>query len=280
MYFKYTERYSLDNKITPNIMLGYYDDNQSKKIMTEFSFNQFFDRLPKEIELELEKILNSTNKEYINQEVWFSYAAIHNLVIPSIGKRYDKRISKYNTKEENISLIYSKNKKIKKLSFDNPTDFLVSKPLTLFDKLAKNGHTQYDLILHKEANYQNDMELLYLFLECLFASHQTFYIRKCKYCKKYYVETLYSTPYCKRTYELKGKFVACGKIKSTIKKTNEFTKFRTTYRNFLENQLSVGNKLYYVFLDERDDIIEKCIETRDLTLLNNFVANFKNKYNI
>lgn len=277
MYFKFTECYDKKNKYIPSIMLGYDDTDTKKKVMTDFTFNQFFEWLPKEVINELDNILDYSNQEYINEEIWVKYSATHNIVIPKVGKRYDKRLSKFNTDEKGITLNYNKNKKPRKLTFDSASEFFNTNSLNLFDNLAKNGGAEYNLIVHREATYQNEIELLYIFLDCLFSSSQRFYIRKCKYCKKYYIETLYSTPYCKREYSLKRKLIPCGKIKSEIKKTNEYTKFRTSYRNFMEKELS-NTDLYSTFLDERDDLIEKCIETRNLTILNNFVENFKKKY--
>lgn len=277
MHFKFSEYYNINNTYEPSIMFGYDDNENKEKVMIDLTFNQFFDRLPKESIEELDKILNYSKQEYINEETWIKYSATHNIVIPKIGKRYDKRVSKYNTGEEEITLIYNKNKKPRKLKFDNANEFFNTNSLNLFDKLAKDNGAEYNLIVHRETIYQNEMELLYAFLDCLFSSSQRFYIRKCKYCKKYYIETLYSTPYCKREYALKKKLIPCGKIKSEIKKTNEYTKFRNSYRNFMEKELSQTD-LYKTFLDERDDLIEKCIETRNLTILDNFVNKFKNKY--
>ncbi len=276
-FFKFSEYYSREKKYIPSIMLGYEDTTKKKKVMTDFTFNQFFDRLPKESIKELDKILDYSNQEYINEEVWLKYSATHNIVIPKIGKRYDRRLSQYNTGEEGIILNYNKNKKPRKLIFNNAKEFFNTNSLNLFDNLAKNGGAEYNLIVDREAICENEVEILYTFLDCLFSSSQRFYIRKCKYCKKYYIETLYSTPYCKRTYNLKGKFITCGKIKSEIKKTNEYTKFRDSYRNFIDRELS-NTDLYYIFLNERDKLIERCIETRDLTILNDFVEDFKKKH--
>lgn len=284
MYFDFREYYANKNHHKPIITLGYYDNpKDSNNILTTFTFNSFFDRLSVQAKEEIENILIYSNNDCINNEIWFKYKIAHSLTIPKIGENYKKVLNKINdNQEEDISLFYYRNKRLKKLNFDKSSDFFKTKPLNLFDNLANNKKAEYNLVITKDAVCNNEVELLYTFLNCLFSSQQeTYYVKKCKYCKNYYVDSYYKTSYCERTYIVKERNIPCGNIKSHIKKQNEYKKFIKSDRNFqrfLQEHPILYSKLYIDYMNKRDNLVSECIQTRDLTILNNFVENYKNEH--
>ena len=273
MHFKYNEYFTNNKNKEPQIYLGFENCPT-----TEFNFISFLDRLSNNGLNELNNIFNYSNRQYINEEIWLKYEISHSIFIQPISSRYTKMIDNHNEDGNGIKVNYFKNKKLKTLSFNNE-DFLKTKPLNLFESMAKNGSSSFRLTIHKEATYNNERELLYIFLECLFNSRTTYYIMKCKYCEKYYIVNKPNIKYCKRTYLIQKKPIRCGKIRSEIKKTNDYQNFIINDKNLkILIQDKINFDKYIEYLNKRDEMIEECIKKRDLSILNDFIITIKSKY--
>lgn len=285
MYFCFNE-YHGDNKYyAPNVFLGYYDNPKDpKNVISQIFFNDFFENLQydllKNILKELDKILEYSQNECISQETWFKYKVANSLALPKIGESYIKSFSKVKNDNSNgIELTYYRNRRAHKITFENNEDFFKSKPKNIFDNLTNNKSAEYNLIIKKEAVCKNEIELLYAFLQCLFNIPQTpYYIRKCKYCKKYFVATYYRTFYCSRTNVIKNHNVPCGLVRNFIKKQNEYKKFLTASKSLENKIIDKCNDEYLTYQNERDEAIEKCITSKDFDVLTKFIENSKIKY--
>lgn len=286
MYFCFNESHSKNKSNTTYIILSSCNDLNSKNFNpTMISFNDFFEKLEpnmlNNILNELNNILDYSKKDCINSSVWLNYKISHSLTIPKIGERYLNLISKTNSNDgEGIEITYYKNKRPNKILFEKKHDFFQSKTPNLLHNLPPNKGAEFNLTIKKEAICNNDIELLYAFLQCLFNSPQTtYYVKKCKYCKRFYIDSYYKTSYCKRTNLIKNKLIPCCEIKHFIKKQNEYKKFLVQDR-ILQNKISdnFDDSILFNYLNEREMVINTCINTRDLTILEDFIKNSKTNY--
>lgn len=280
MYFRYHENLVKEINHKPTIFLHSNNEISDNTKLFSYTFIDFFDRLSNEAINELDKIynysLNYTN-DYINQDTWLMYQMANGLTICPISKRYTKRLAKHNDKGNGITAIYTKNRKERELIFNNFNDF-IPKNANLFDNLAKKGSSIYHISAIKESICNNEIELLYVFLECLYNSNATYCIKKCKHCNKYYIAIKSDNRYCERKQSYNGKMIGCNSVVATIQKSYEYKQLMKKDKN-LTNIFSNSSKYSQEYIDnykdKRDAIKIQCFKNRDLTDLKSFIENYK-----
>ncbi len=235
---------------------------------------------------ELDKVFLFANKlgyDYINENIWFQYLFVKQIEIPAISKKLTTQIKSHTDKGKSINIDYVENKRSKELYFNDSSEFLFdNEKVDLFHSISKKGTSNYYICIIKKATFNNIKELLYIFLDCLFSTQKPYCIKKCKYCEKYYVAIKTDTNYCDRIFKIKNSYVPCSRIVSTIQKSNEYKKYKKEEKIFLQelekakfcNENDI--KDYKDYAKEHKQI---CYKTRDLSLLNNIIMDYKKDIN-
>lgn len=272
MNFIYIENVNKDKKDMPTI---YIND-------TNVNFFELFDSIKDNqiINNELNKIIEFANKEgydYINEHLWFVYQLLKKIEIPKIGRKSTRRFINCSDESTGVEINFVKNKRKNKIYYNNKYLKKYGNA-SLFESMSPEKGKKLELTIIREASFKNNIELLYIFLECLFQSSKTFYIIKCKYCEKYFVATKSDKVYCERKYKIKDSMVPCSNITSFIEKTNEYIKFRKEHNNFRARLISSAD-VSQDYIDKYDNAIKNtkktCINNRDLNILNDYVKNYE-----
>lgn len=278
MYFHFYET-SSKKKNNIHIFLG-----ENDKVVSKVYILDFFDTIlnKKLLIAELDKILAYSEMyklNYISKDLWIRYQLVNEIKIPAISKKNSKTIISHTDKGSGAEIKTNRTNKEHDIYFtDNKIALKQIGNRSLFDSIATNGNTSYIANVSKEAYFNNYTELTYIFLECIFNSINTYYVRKCKYCGLYFIANRSNKEHCERTSLVKEKHITCAKIISTIEKTYEYKTFINEDRKFRDS-LESNKKLPYTYLptylNEKEKLRNECFKTRNLSILKDFVSDYK-----
>lgn len=252
----------------------------------------FFDSLNEDTLNKLNTIY-SLDENFINYKLWNYFVAISGIEIPPI-KKINKYLSKeYNHMDQyyikkyfnNISdddireLLKSQYKIIlKELPFLNRTTDKISTSLDFLNDndsyfgLAMKSNSKTKFIISYEVEANNELELLYSFLDIIFSSKFRYYIKKCENenCKKFYITNKHTSKYCNRT--------TCNKtILNGHKKYQYYSDCQKLDKNIRSFFNSQDDDVYRTFLIIYDDFRQKNRNrTEDDTI--HFLNNIKCAY--
>lgn len=281
MYFRYYEKLDRNKKNTPLIFVNTDSDNLDIKRTQQLSIIDFIDGFPSNTLNELDKILKFSGEYtsmYINKETWTRFQIAYKVKIPPISKEIKRTITGSGELKDNkyITAKYVENKKDKDLTFKKENFYVKGTNLNLFET-SENNYSYYDIKVHKDAVFNDFRQLLYIFLECLFASNVSYYIKKCKYCNKFYIATKSDTKFCQRIHLVNNKYVTCSQVVANLQKTYEYKQLMKIDKN---NISSISNK-YYSFQENidkyknnRDELKDNYFKTKDITELKAFIENY------
>ena len=277
-YFRYSEELSTNKKDRPYISFGYKVNDSNMKIHDTINY---FDNLSSSAKEELDMIYNYSlklGKDKIDKDSYFTFIVTHNISIPPISKR----ITRHNVRlsnEANIIMRYAENKKDKELVFWDKELALPKNKNAYINLLEaqvkKNNGGSFDLTIHKEGTYENDIELLYMLLDCLFSSNISYYIKKCELCNKYYATNKPNKRYCYRMTFVYGKQTICENAVNLLYQSKQY-KIATRkdekllkYLHNYPNKYDIDNYNY-----EKNIIKKECIKKLNMTDFENYVDNF------
>jgi len=275
-YFRYSEELSTNKKNKPYISFGYKTNDNNFKVYDTITY---FDNLSSSASNELDKIYDYSlklGKDKIDKDSYFSFIATHNITIPPISKR----ITKHNIKlsnESNITIHYANNKKDKDLVFwDKDMALPKNNKINLLEQQVKNNNGGiFDLTIHKEGNYKDDIELLYMFLDCLFSSNVSYYIKQCELCNKYYTTNKPNKRYCYRMTFVYGKQTICENAVNLLYQSKEYKSATRKDEKLLKYLHNNSNKYDIDKYNYEKNIIKKeCIKKLNMTDYENYVDNF------
>lgn len=281
--FKFIEELSKNRSIMPSICFGYDIEEKNKPI---FDMLVYFDNLTSNAKKELDKIFEyskqfSTNG--INKEAWIRYIAAYKIIIPAMSKRI-VRNAPHPTKGSTVSLKYAENKKEKELPFHNYNDIFPSIPNTapsLFEKqiqLNKQGAI-VTLTMYKEGTYENDIDLLYMVLDCLFSATIPYYIKKCELelCGKYFIHSLPNKRKCNRMKLVYGEETTCVNAVNALYQSKEYKRIMRKDEKYLKHFHNNETK-YDIdkYNDEKNIIKSDCIKKLNMNDFEVYIDNFFN----
>lgn len=278
MYFKFYES-SSKKKNNIHLFIG-----ENGKLCSEVSILDFFDTiLDKHLLIsEMDKVFDyaiENNQYYINKDLWIRYQLVNEIKIPAISKNNSKTIVSHDDNGSGIEIKSNRNNKEHDIYFyKNSIAIKQIGNKSLFDSIAVKGTTSYIANISKDSYFNNYTELAYIFLECIFTSINTYYVRKCKYCGLYFIAIRSNKEHCQRKYLIKGTPIECSKIISGIEKTYEYKTFikeDRAFRNSLEDNKNLAYDYLPIYLDEKEEFRQQCFKTRDLSLLKDFVSDYK-----
>ncbi len=289
-YFEYIENISIkDRNLIP--FITFYKNGQGIHPLSQYLYNLSND----EIE-ELDNLFNyskkvSSVKDYniVDRKIWLKYKISNGITINALNETIKKNKIKDN---DNISVEYGCNGKFKTIDFPNnsyKSNNIKYKRRVLFKTydmeygIDNNVDEEPILFLHKAGTFKNNRELLYMILNCLFSSNNTYYLKKCELCNKYYITNKVNKRYCNRGKIVLGKQTTCCNSLNTFYKSKEYIKIRRLKNNHLSKYYKNNNEesIKYInnFLNKYNDIIDKCIKKRniddnDIKDINNLISNF------
>lgn len=277
-----------------NHSIVFCDDNK----FFNLGFEEYFKYLSESEKKFIEKLFDyatNFNSGYVDSIVWYSYLATSNIEIAPMKEQY---ISINTDHIKNIDFSIQKsgrniNSFLSKNSFkDNQICKIQKKSLFEFNSesfklLSINMKSNDFNILQKKTIYYDtnkDLEFLISFFHCIFSTYKRFYLKKCKRCKHYYVTNKSDNKYCNRKYIRNNISLSCSEITTLLKKKYKYIKLKNTYKAFLNDfteEDKIKNKDY---IDEYkkiyEELVEKYIETEDITQLEDFILNYTKTHQI
>lgn len=176
----------------------------------------FFDSLSPNTLNKLNDIF-SINNDFINYKLWTYFVAMCELNIIPIKTKMKTYNSPLNNKilndyfnnnksHKNISqTLINEYKTISKtFPFLNRTTNKISKKLVLPNDvdtyLVHDTYLGYkaSFLISREVITNNEIELLYAFLDIIFSSKYRYYVKKCDNCNSFFITTSTNTKYCNR----------------------------------------------------------------------------------
>lgn len=216
-----------------------------------------FDSLSENTIEKLETIF-AINNDYINYKLWTYFLAISELDLPPIKRKtktfntsmnsstiIDYFNNKTNTDIKDM-LMKEYNSITKIFPFLNRTTNKISSYILLpKDVDTYLIHDNYNYKSHFQISYEvsvnNEIDLLYAFLDIVFSSKFRYYIKKCEQCKKFFITTKSDTKYCSRV-DLKYN-KSCSQLATVTRlqygNLNEFQKVDKRVRAFFSRQADV-----------------------------------------
>ena len=252
-----------------NDELPYITFNKNGSISLPIS--EYFNFLSSIEEKELLNILNYSKKSkskysLIDKDIWLKYKIYNNITISPITEI----MKKGNYKPQNdIFINYNSNRKNKDLEFSKEL-YDKPKPKALFDTFSNlNYDKEPTIYIHKISEYSNNIELLYLFLNCLFNSnHNNLFIKKCDCCKKYYLTNKRNKKYCNREKIVCGIETDCLNSLNTLYQSAEYMKIRRMKDNHLSKYYKTNDEesINYInmFMISYNQVIDNCKEKRNI----------------
>jgi len=288
--FEYLENISSTNKkLQPLISIGGTNKQE---------IENYFYYLSNEDIIELNRIYDFSQKiikekKYmctINKQTWFTYMNANNLEITPLSEGIKKSPIKVN--EDNSILVNIRNsKKVNTLTFNNIELYNSTpkiKPRKLFDNTLITNNSilsENNLFLSKKGTFNNDRELLYIILNCLFNANNDFYIKKCTLCKKYYLTTKVNKSLCYRKRIVCGEESTCCDASTTFARSKQYQKIRRRINNFLSKYRKKNDIDSITFIGKFQDLVEQtiinnCKQKLDITdedfqKLENLISNYK-----
>ncbi len=280
-YFKFREELSKNRKNVPKISFGYDLKEKNKPI---YDMLVYFDNLTSNAKKELDKIFEyskqfSTNG--INKEAWIRYVAAYKIVIPAMSKKIMRNVPQP-TNGSMVSIKYAENKKEKELPFNDYNPVFPSIPNTapsLFEKqiqLNKQGAI-VTLTMCKEGTYENDIDLLYMVLDCLFSTTIPYYIKKCELelCGKYFVHSLPNKRKCNRMRFVYEKQTTCVDAVNTLYQHKEYRRIMRKDAKYLKHfHNDVTRYDIDKYNDEKNIIKSACIKKLNMNDFEIYIDNF------
>lgn len=206
-------------------------------------FENIFDFIDKDAKLLLDKIYNSSkefNSGFIDNIVWLNYLTTSKIVLPPYQEQFVT-----NDNYDNIDIKIGRNGKsttinlLKEKFNDNKLSKIRHRPLFPINKedyLKLNLEIDENFyIVSKKIVYYNDtIELLLSFMNCLFSTRRKYYIKKCDLCEKYYVTNKSDTHYCKRN-NFHNRNITCSEYVAFMQKTYDYkSKYEPLNRKIFE----------------------------------------------
>lgn len=289
--FEYLENISSTNKeLQPQISIGGTDKQE---------IANYFYHLSNEDIMELDRIYDFSQKiikmeKYIgtiNKQTWFAYMNANNIEIKPLSEGIKKSPIKVN-EDNSISVNIRNNKKVNTLTFEN-IDLYNSthkiKSRRLFDNtIISNNSTpsENNLYLSKKGTIDNDRELLYIILNCLFNANNDFYIKKCTLCGKYYLTTKVNKSLCYRKRIVCGIESTCCDASTTFAQSKQYQRIRRRVNNFLSKYRKKNDPESIIFIGKFQELVEEtiinnCKQKLDITdddiqKLETLISNYKN----
>lgn len=230
------------------------------------------------------------NSGYIDNKVWMSYLATSSITTTLTKEEFITN-EEYDNLEINIrNNGKNMNLKLYKEDFkNNRFNKFKQRPLFKFDKpdlIRQNLKIKkpFYIVSKKSAYYNNKLELLISFMNCIFSTRRKLYIKQCDLCKKYYVADKSDTHYCRRKSIYSGKSLTCDLKVATMQKTYEYkTKYETLNRQFLNKINDMKNAIDEKDIEnykknyktERDIKKLEYFRTNDINILINFINNYE-----
>ena len=217
---------------------------------------------------ELDNILEYSNKvnfvkkyaNMITKDSWLRYKLLQNIIINNVSEHIIK-LNFSNIDLNNTSINYIENNKTTIMNFDNKELSPNNKFKPLFHSNT-NHNEESILYLHKECFCKNELEYLYNLLNCLFSSNNTYYIKKCERCKRFFLTTIPNKIMCNRPRTLCGKETMCCNASKVFYKSKEYKYMFRIIENHLK-PFYEDNMTYYKYIgnirDRFKEIKEKCI---------------------
>lgn len=278
-YFRYSEELKTNKKLRPSIYFGYEKEDNRK---TYYDMLVYFDNLSNSISDELNKIFEYSknfSRNGIDKESWIRYMASYNITIPPMSKKVIKRTPKF-TDGKDVYVNYAENKKQQELVFYNKDLIYPIIPNTnknLFESIVKDNDKGaiIDLILWKEGEYENDMQLLYMVLDCIFFSNVKYYIKKCEICKNFYIHNLPNKRGCYRVKFVYEYQTTCDKATNTFYQSKQYKSAMRKdikYLKYFHN-----NPLKYdvdKYNNEKNKIKKECVKNLNITPFEEYINYF------
>jgi len=278
-YFKYREEISTNKTLIPSICFG---EEKEENCNIYYDIPVYFDNLSSEAEKELNKIFEYSKNfsdNGINKESWIRYLTAYKISIPALSKKITRRTPK-TTKGTDIYVNYAENKKDNELTFYDknlifPTT--AGERINLFENLIKtsNQGAIIDLFLHKEGIYNNDIQLLYMVLDCILYSNIRYFIKKCEHCGKYFIHNLPNKKYCSRMRFVYDYQTTCVDAKDAFYKSRQYREAMrkdAKYLKYFHNNASKYDIERYN--KEKQEIKKECIKNFDITPFEIYIDNF------
>lgn len=273
-YFTYIETITLIDKDTYPLI------NASNKVSGEnkLSIKNYFYTLQKNEIEELNRIydfsqkINDFKEEKIRitKENWFMYKAAYKIKINPLNEEIKK--SPFIINEDNPVSINIRNKnKTTTLTYKEKDLFepKIRKNKPLFTISKNNDPNNNCLYLEKKGTYKNDGELFYMVLNCLFNAENTYYIKKCQRCGKFYITTKINKLFCDRPRIVCEINTTCQNALNTLYKSKEYREIRRKANNHLSKYRKkndeYSNTYINLFSKKLDKILDKCKEKFDIT---------------
>ena len=283
----------ITNKLKDNLLIM----NENSDEVYKLDFNEIFLKLDNDSKKILDNLFDHAiiyDKDYINRLVFTSFMATSSLNIPLMQESYYVRgtiFKKYltlnhNGKKLDIELSKKDLLNYKKNNNSNRKKLVNIKSNSIDDKLKKHFPNINDDDLYifsvKQLHYTNDTEFLLAFLNWLFSTNDTLYIKKCV-CENYYVATKADNKYCKRKRTIEDdKEYGCNEFSAKFKKTYKYKQFKKKDKSFLNkinfnfNKTNLSEEYIEEYLKERDKKINEAVKNNDLSILTNFIDNYEN----
>lgn len=273
LIFTYDENIS-DKGIEP--LLG--EDNTNNYTDKNKISNYFYYLKEDEIK-ELDKIYNHSTKvsknnlkETINKDSWLKYKIASNITIPPLSETIKK--SQIKTNDDNsINVKYGNNGKYINLIFDNEENYSQKTKMnhtSLFELKKEDFIVEKNLLfLHKEGIYKSDLEFLYMTLNCLFSSNNTYYIKKCERCGGFYLANKINKKFCYRPTIICGKLTSCHHALEQLYQSKEYRAIIRKKEKHLDKYYKRNDEesWNYInnFLTALYNILENCKNNLDIT---------------
>lgn len=267
-YFKFLEEISTTaktKKIEPLISATEKEGENAKYEISNFFYNLNSNDI-KELDRIFDyskKVSLEKDKGTINKDSWLKYMVQNNIKI-TLSKSI-KKSTVISNADNSVTVMYGKNGKFKKLSFDN-TDLyskekIGSRPLFEIEKNDVSKNNTNKLFLLCEGTYKNDKDLLYMVLDCIFSSNDDYYIKKCDLCDRYYFTKRKNTQYCNRKRIVCGKETTCFNSLDFLCEQKEYRYIRNTIKKNLDKYYKKYDYDYINrFKMKADPIMENCVK--------------------
>lgn len=284
-FFKYREELNTKKELRPIISFGKTLENNENSYYDTLTY---FDNLSTNTKKELDKIFEYSknfSKNGLNKESWVRYLASYNITIPAMTKKISRRTPKP-TNGKDIFVNYAENEKNKELIFYNK-DLILPKisnsNQNLFESLIKDSDKGaiIDLILWREGTCEDDIQLLYMVLDCLFSSSNgyRYYIKKCEICKKYFLHHLPNKKCCSRIKFVYDYQTTCDEATNTFYQSRQYKsamrKNEKYLKHFDNDPVKYDIEKYH---KEKDKIKKECVKKLNITPFEEYIDNFYNSY--
>lgn len=233
----------------------------------------------------------------INRIAFISYVVNNKITIPAMEENYI--INNVNNSDTN-KIIFDNNGKNLNILFKNDLlnndNELINKKLfnvkeisikeKLKEQFSIEENNSYIFSVHK-LYYQDTEEFVIAFLNWIFSTEETIYVKQCEKCNGFFITKNNSSKMCHREIIIDNKIKSsCASFKKDFTKTKKFKNFRNEDKKFLQK---IANKMaskYDEKLEEyqnnyirtRDKLIDEAKETNNIDLLTDFVSNYINEH--